>query len=98
MRGTGYAVSEIVWWMLASGLLGLAIGWLLLCWRAHRFLTRNSPRDRLRRERRPTAPIGDSRAREEIVSPSRPVSQRFFRPDIYYGINGLVVVIACCHE
>ncbi len=29
MRGTGYAVSEIVWWMLVSGLLGLAIGWLL---------------------------------------------------------------------
>ncbi|NND01597.1 MAG: hypothetical protein HKN91_02320 [Acidimicrobiia bacterium] len=29
MRGTGYAVSEIVWWMLASGLLGVAIGWLL---------------------------------------------------------------------
>lgn len=29
MRGTGYAVSEIVWWMVASGVLGLFIGWLL---------------------------------------------------------------------
>lgn len=29
MRGTSYAIGEIVWWMLASGAVGLAIGWLL---------------------------------------------------------------------
>lgn len=29
MRGTGYAVGEIILWMVAAGLVGLAIGWIL---------------------------------------------------------------------
>jgi len=29
MRGTGYAVTEIILWMVAAGLVGLAIGWIL---------------------------------------------------------------------
>ena len=29
MRGTGYAVTEIVLWMVAAGLVGMAIGWIL---------------------------------------------------------------------
>lgn len=27
--GTGYAVAEIVWWMVAAASLGVAVGWLL---------------------------------------------------------------------
>lgn len=29
MRGTGYAIAEIVWWMLAAGAIGVAVGWIL---------------------------------------------------------------------
>ncbi len=29
MRGTGYAVLEIVWWMLAAAFVGFLIGWVL---------------------------------------------------------------------
>lgn len=29
IRGTGYAIAEIVWWMLAALLVGIALGWLL---------------------------------------------------------------------
>jgi predicted flap endonuclease-1-like 5' DNA nuclease len=28
MRGTGYAIAEIVWWMFAAGVVGVAIGWV----------------------------------------------------------------------
>jgi predicted flap endonuclease-1-like 5' DNA nuclease len=29
MRGTGYAILEIIWWMAAAAILGLIIGWIL---------------------------------------------------------------------
>ncbi len=32
MRGTTYAVSEIIWWMLAALAVGILIGWLLRRW------------------------------------------------------------------
>ncbi len=32
MRGTTYAISEIVWWMLAALAIGFLIGWLLRRW------------------------------------------------------------------
>ncbi len=32
MRGTTYAISEIVWWMLAALAIGISIGWLLRRW------------------------------------------------------------------
>ncbi len=32
MRGTTYAISEIVWWMLAALAIGILIGWLLRRW------------------------------------------------------------------
>lgn len=28
MRGTGYAIAEIVWWMFAASVVGVAIGWI----------------------------------------------------------------------
>lgn len=36
LRGTGYAVAEIVWWMLAALIVGIAIGWLLRSFRRER--------------------------------------------------------------
>lgn len=32
MRGTGYAIAEIIWWMLAAAVIGAAIGWMLRYW------------------------------------------------------------------
>lgn len=32
MRGTGYAVAEIIFWMLAAAVVGAIIGWLLCRW------------------------------------------------------------------
>lgn len=32
MRGTGYAIVEIIWWMLAAAVIGGAIGWILRYW------------------------------------------------------------------
>ena len=32
MRGTGYAIAEIIWWMLAAAVIGGAIGWILRYW------------------------------------------------------------------
>ena len=32
MRGTTYAISEIIWWMLAALAIGILIGWLLRRW------------------------------------------------------------------
>ena len=29
MRGTGYAIIEIIWWMLAAAAVGVIIGWIL---------------------------------------------------------------------
>jgi len=29
MRGVGYAVTEIVWWMFAAGVVGVGIGWVV---------------------------------------------------------------------
>ncbi len=36
IRGTGYAAAEIVWWMVAALLIGVAIGWILRSFRAER--------------------------------------------------------------
>lgn len=33
MRGTIYAIAEIVWWMLAAAAIGFAIGWIVSRWR-----------------------------------------------------------------
>ncbi len=32
MRGTGYAVAEIIWWMLAAAVIGAITGWILRYW------------------------------------------------------------------
>lgn len=32
MTGTGYAIAEIVWWLLVAALVGFVIGWLLRKW------------------------------------------------------------------
>lgn len=32
MEGTGYAITEIIWWLLVSALIGFVIGWLLRKW------------------------------------------------------------------
>lgn len=32
MRGTGYAIAEIIWWMLAAAAVGFLIGWILRRW------------------------------------------------------------------
>ena len=32
MRGTGYAIAEIIWWLLIAVLIGFAVGWLLRRW------------------------------------------------------------------
>lgn len=32
MRGTEYAIAEIIWWMLAAAVIGGVIGWLLHYW------------------------------------------------------------------
>lgn len=32
MRGTGYAIVEIIWWLLAAAAIGFAIGWTLRKW------------------------------------------------------------------
>lgn len=32
MTGTGYAIAEIVWWLLVAALIGFVIGWLLRRW------------------------------------------------------------------
>ncbi len=32
MTGTGYAIGEIVWWLLVAALIGFVIGWLLRRW------------------------------------------------------------------
>ncbi len=36
MRGTGYAVVEIIFWMPAAAVVGAIIGWLLCSWWARR--------------------------------------------------------------
>jgi hypothetical protein len=32
MRGTGYAIAEIVWWLVAAAIIGFLIGWLIRTW------------------------------------------------------------------
>ncbi|MCP3974618.1 MAG: hypothetical protein GY720_09010 [bacterium] len=32
MRGTEYAIAEIIWWMLAAAVIGAVIGWMLRYW------------------------------------------------------------------
>lgn len=32
MRGTGYAIAEIIWWLLVAALIGFVVGWLLRRW------------------------------------------------------------------
>lgn len=32
MRGTGYAITEIIWWLLIAALIGFVIGWVLRRW------------------------------------------------------------------
>lgn len=32
MRGTGYAIAEIIWWMLAAAVIGGIIGWIMRYW------------------------------------------------------------------
>jgi len=32
VRGTGYAIAEIIWWLLIAALIGFLIGWLLRRW------------------------------------------------------------------
>lgn len=38
MRGTGYAIVEIIWWMLAAAAVGFFIGWILRRWSGAREL------------------------------------------------------------
>jgi predicted flap endonuclease-1-like 5' DNA nuclease len=32
VRGTGYAIAEIIWWLLIAALIGFVIGWVLRKW------------------------------------------------------------------
>ena len=89
MRGTGYAIAEIIWWLLAAGAIGFVLGWIVRTWGVKKRVTAEYEQTLAAERERATRLESELATRQEAVDQGQRALQ-----DAHTTIEGLEAAAA----